>query len=52
MPREDTESLFEPSAAEVQVTWQRTGDGLAREDVEEAKQWISRSVHGESAGLK
>ena len=38
-------SLAEPSGAEVQVTWQRTGDGLAREDVEEAKQWIS-SVHG------
>jgi hypothetical protein len=49
VPREDTESLFEPSAAEVQVTWQH---GLAREDVEEAKQWISRSVHSESAGLR
>lgn len=49
MLKEDTESLFEPSAAEVQVTCQRTGDGLAREDVEEAKQWISRSGNAASA---
>ena len=39
-PKENTERLIEllrDSGAEVEVRWQRTGHGLGREEVEEAK---------------
>jgi phospholipase/carboxylesterase len=51
VPKENTERLVEllrDAGAEIQVRWQRTGHGLAREDVEEAKRWLSHVVHGET----
>ena len=47
VPKENTERLIEllrDSGAEVQVGWQRTGHGLAGEEVEEANRWFSRAV--------
>src|SRR3712207_352881 len=46
VPKENTERLVEllrSAGAEVQVRWQRTGHGLAREEVEEAKRWLSHT---------
>ncbi len=54
VPKENTERLVEllrDSGAEIQVRWQRTGHGLAREDVEEAKRWLSQAVYDETAGI-
>ncbi len=54
VPEEKTERLVEllrDAGAEVQVRWQRTGHGLAREEVEEAKRWLSQAVYDETAGM-
>lgn len=54
VPKENTERLVEllgDSGAEVQVRWQWTGHGLAREEVEEAKRWLSQAVCDETAGI-
>lgn len=54
VPRENTERLVEllrESGAELQVGWQRTGHGLVEEEVEEAKRWLSRAVHGETPSI-
>ncbi len=54
VPKENTERLVEllrDSGAETQVRWQRTGHGLAREDVEETKRWLSQAVYDETAGI-
>ena len=54
VPKENAERLVEllrDAGAEVQVRWQRTGHGLAREDVEEAKRWLSQAVHDETTGI-
>jgi phospholipase/carboxylesterase len=54
VPKENTERLVEllrDAGAEIQVRWQRTGHGLAREDVEEAKRWLSHAVHGETTSI-
>jgi hypothetical protein len=51
VPKENTERLVEllrDSGAETQVRWQRTGHGLTREEVEEAKRLLSQAVHGET----
>jgi phospholipase/carboxylesterase len=55
VPKENTERLVEllrDSGAEVQVRWQRTGHGLVREEVEEAKQWLSQAVHSETTSIE
>jgi phospholipase/carboxylesterase len=54
VPKENTERLVEllrDSGAEIQVRWQRTGHGLAREEVEEANRWLSQAVYDETAGM-
>ncbi len=54
VPKENTERLVEllrDSGAEIQVRWQRTGHGLAREDVEETRRWLSQAVYDETAGI-
>jgi predicted esterase len=54
VPKENAERLVEllrDAGAEVQVRWQRSGHGLAREDVEEAKRWLSQAVHDETTGM-
>ncbi len=54
VPKENTERLVElltDAGAEIQVRWQPTGHGLAREDVEEAKRWLSHAVHGETTSI-
>jgi phospholipase/carboxylesterase len=54
VPRGNTERLVDllrDAGAEVQVRWQRTGHGLAREEVEETRRWLSRAVHGETTGI-
>jgi phospholipase/carboxylesterase len=54
VPKENTERLVEllrDSGAEVQLRWQQTGHGLAREEVEEAKRWLSHAVYDETAGM-
>ena len=54
VPKENTErlvKLLRDAGAEMQVRWQRTGHGLAREDVEEAKRWLSQAVYDETAGM-
>jgi phospholipase/carboxylesterase len=54
VPKEHTERLVEllrSAGAEVQLRWQRTGHGLAREEVEEARLWLSHAVYGETAGI-
>lgn len=55
VPKENTERLVEllrDAGAEIQVRWQRTGHGLASEDVEEARRWLSHAVYGETAGMR
>jgi len=54
VPKENTERLVEllrGSGAEVQARWQRTGHGLSREEVEEAKRWLSHAVYDETASM-
>jgi predicted esterase len=54
VPKENTERLVEllrDSGAETQVRWQRTGHGLTREEVEEAKRLLSQAVHGETTSV-
>jgi phospholipase/carboxylesterase len=54
VPRENTErllELLEDAGAEIQARWQRTGHGLAREEVDEAKRWLSHAVHGETTSI-
>ncbi len=54
VPKENTERLVEllrDAGAGVEVRWQRTGHGLTREEVEEAKRWLSQAVYDETAGI-
>jgi phospholipase/carboxylesterase len=54
VPKENTERLVEllrDAGAEIQVRWQPTGHGLMREEVEEAKRWLSQAVYDETAGM-
>ena len=54
VPRENTDrllELLEDAGAEIQARWQRTGHGLAREEVDEAKRWLSHAVHGETTSI-
>ncbi len=54
VPKENTERLVEllrDAGAEIQVRWQPTGHGLMREEVEEAKRWLSQAVYDETAGI-
>jgi phospholipase/carboxylesterase len=55
VPRENTERLVEllrSCGAEVELRWQRrTGHGLATEEVEEAKRWLTHVVYGEATSM-
>ena len=54
VPKENTERLVEllrDAGAEIHLRWQPTGHGLTREDVEEAKRWLSQAVYDETAGI-
>jgi phospholipase/carboxylesterase len=54
VPKENTGrlvKLLRDSGAEVKLRWQRTGHGLTREEVEEAKRWLSQAVYDETAGM-
>jgi phospholipase/carboxylesterase/glyoxalase family protein len=54
VPKENTARLVEllrDAAAEIQVRWQPTGHGLMREEIEEAKRWLSQAVYDETAGM-